>query len=49
MTTSTSNRQINNWQGGITNGATALESSTETGLTDDPNVEETYELLPSGD
>ena len=48
MTTSTSNRQTINWHCIITN-ITALEGSTEPQFTHETMIEETYELLPSGD
>lgn len=47
MTTSTSNRQPSNWQ--HTSGFTALEGSREAQFNDYSIVEESYELLPSGD
>ncbi len=49
MTNSTSNRQTSNWQGTISNGSTWLSDPIEPQSNDNAIVEETYELLPSGD
>ncbi len=49
MTTSNSNRETGNWQHSILNGITATEGSRVAQFIDYTIVEESYELLPSGD
>jgi len=50
MTTSNSNRDITNiWQHNVLSGITATEGAREAQFIDYTNVEESYELLPSGD
>ena len=48
MTTSNSNRETGNWQH-ISNGITATEGPRVAQFIDYTTVEESYELLPSGD
>jgi hypothetical protein len=49
MTTSNSNRETGNWQRNNLNGVTATEGSRVAQIIDYTIVEESYELLPSGD
>jgi hypothetical protein len=49
MTTSTSNRQTINSHGMLTIGFPKFEGPREAQLIDYAAIEETYELLPSGD
>jgi hypothetical protein len=49
MTTSNSNRQTSNWQHNAVSGVTATEGSRVAQFIDYTNMEESYELLPSGD
>lgn len=43
------NRQISNWNHIVNGGVTALEGAREAQFIDYSFVEESYELLPSGD
>jgi hypothetical protein len=49
MTTSNSNRETGNWQHNTFNGITATEGLRVAQFIDYTIVEESYELLPSGD
>lgn|SRR5208283_5838659 len=49
MTTSNSNRETGNWQRNNFSGITATEGSRVAQFIDYTTVEESYELLPSGD
>ncbi|MFZ1919412.1 MAG: hypothetical protein WAU58_17705 [Terriglobales bacterium] len=49
MTTSHSNRETRNWQHNNLSGITATEGSRLPQFIDYATVEESYELLPSGD
>ena len=49
MKTATYNWQTGSWQKSITGGFTAIEGSREAQFIDYSVVEESYELLPSGD
>ena len=49
MTTSRNADQISNWQQNILSGVSALEGSRQAQFIDYSIVEESYELLPSGD
>lgn len=49
MTTSRNADQISNWQHNILSGVSALEGSRQPQFIDYSIVEESYELLPSGD
>jgi hypothetical protein len=49
MTTSNSNRETGNWQRNDFNGITATEGSRVAQFIDYTTMEDSYELLPSGD